>query len=246
MSRARLEQARLYACIDARSDHGDLPEFLDAILAGGVDVVQLRDKSLPVAQEMAALELVREKCLAHGALWAVNDRADVAAAVGAPVLHLGQDDLPVAAARQLLGTDVIIGRSTHSLRQASLAAADPDVDYYAVGPVWPTPTKPGRPAVGIGLVGEVAAAPWSATKPWFAIGGIDAQTVGHVVDAGARRVVVVRAVTTAPSPQDAARVLRAAVIAALADRATGEVADAMATDTQGDSTAARTAAAVDA
>jgi len=209
----RLRSARLYACVDARAQHGDLAEFLDQILHGGVDIVQLRDKSVSVAEELAALAVVRQRCLAHGALWAVNDRVDIALAAGAPVVHLGQSDMPVEAARRLLGPDVVIGRSTHSAEQAWQAAHDPQVGYFAVGPVWPTPTKPGRPGIGLGAVSAVAEAAWSQHKPWFAIGGIDAATVGDVVAAGARRVVVVRAVTQAASPAQAARDLRDAVAA---------------------------------
>ena len=213
MARARLSQARLYACIDARTERGDLRTFLDAILAGGVDVVQLRDKSLSVEDEIAALGVVRERCDAHGALWAVNDRVDIAQAVAAPIVHLGQSDMPVLIARDQLGPDVLIGRSTHSLAQAEAAAMNADVGYFAVGPIWPTPTKPGRAAIGLDVVRAVADASWSQNKPWFAIGGVDSQTLGQVVDAGASRVVVVRAVTQATSPEDAAQELRAALVA---------------------------------
>jgi thiamine-phosphate pyrophosphorylase len=211
MSSLRLSHARLYACIDARTERGDLSEFLDAILAGGVDIVQLRDKELPVAQEMAALEVVRNRCESHGALWAVNDRVDVAVAVGAPILHLGQADFPVAQARALLGPEVLIGRSTHSVEQAAIAAGDDDIAYFAVGPVWPTPTKPGRPAIGLAPLRAVAESSWAQTKPWFAIGGVDSQTVEDVIQTGARRVVVVRALTQALDARQAAEILRGAL-----------------------------------
>lgn len=211
---SRLGRARLYACVDARGEQGDLPEFLDVILAGGVDIVQLRDKSISVAQEIAALGIVRERCEAHGALWAVNDRVDIACAVGAPVVHLGQTDMPVDIARSLLGPEVVIGRSTHSLAQAADAAQNPDVDYFAVGPIWATPTKPGRPAVGVDLIAEVASAAWSMQKPWFAIGGIDATTIAEVTTAGASRAVVVRALTTAQQPGGVASDLRDALMRA--------------------------------
>jgi len=200
--RARLSRARLYLCTDAREGRGDLPGFLDAVLAGGVDIVQLRQKGLEAREEMAYLEIFRAACDRHGALLAVNDRADVAHAVGADVLHLGQDDLPVPAAREIVGGDVLIGRSTHSGEQASAAAVEPGVDYFCAGPVWPTPTKPGRPAPGPKLL-EYAAS-LRAARPWFGIGGIDLGNLGEALAAGAGRVVVVRAITEADDPGAAA------------------------------------------
>ena len=205
--KARLAAARLYLCTDARERRGDLAEFLDAALGGGVDVVQLRQKGLEAAQEMACLEVFRAACDRHGALLAVNDRADIARAIGADVLHVGQDDLPVAAARQIVGLGTLIGLSTHSAEQAAAAAASPDIDYFCTGPVWPTPTKPGRPAPGLGLVRY--AAELAAPLPWFAIGGISADSLGEVLDAGARRIVVVRAITEAADPAAAAAALAA-------------------------------------
>ncbi|MFF1608020.1 thiamine phosphate synthase [Amycolatopsis sp. NPDC058278] len=207
--RARLDAARLYLCTDARTDRGDLAAFADAALAGGVDIVQLRDKTgaLEAAGEIAALEVLAEACARHGALLSVNDRADVALAVGADVLHLGQDDIPVPLARRILGDEVVIGRSTHALDQALAAAAEPGVDYFCTGPCWPTPTKPGRPAPGLDLVRATAA--WAPDRPWFAIGGIDGPRLGEVLDAGASRIVVVRAITEAEDPEAAARELRA-------------------------------------
>ncbi|GII98629.1 thiamine-phosphate pyrophosphorylase [Sediminihabitans luteus] len=203
--------ARLYLCTDAREDRGDLEEFLHAALRGGVDVVQLRDKGLDVRRELELHELVAAVAAEHGALWCVNDRADVARLTSAPALHTGQDDLPVAASRRLLGPDVVLGRSTHSAAQAAQAEADPDVDYFCVGPLWATPTKPGRSAVGLDLLRDVAAS--APRTPWFAIGGIDLDRVDEVVAAGARRVVVVRAITGAGDPEAAARALRARVTA---------------------------------
>lgn len=215
--RARLQDARLYLCTDARRDRRgglDLLDLVRAALRGGVDVVQLRDRSLDVAEELELLTALREVTREHGALLAVNDRADVALAAGADVLHTGQRDLPVAAARALVGPDVVLGRSTGGGAQASTADADPDVDYFCVGPVWATPTKPGRAAVGLEAVRQVADA--RPTTPWFAIGGVDLGSVREVVEAGARRVVVVRAVTEASDPEAAARDLRATVVHALA------------------------------
>ncbi|MEO3783364.1 thiamine phosphate synthase [Actinocorallia sp. B10E7] len=203
--RRRLDAARLYLCVDSRSAQGDLPEFLDAVLAGGVDIVQLREKGLEARREIELLGVFREACDRHGALLAVNDRADVAFAVKSDVLHLGQGDLPVEVARHIVGEDILIGRSTHSVEQAAAAAREPGVDYFAVGPVWPTATKPGRPAAGL----EPVAASVGATRPWFAIGGIDAGNLDQVMAAGATRVVVVRALTEAPDPGKAARELAA-------------------------------------
>ncbi|WP_409184683.1 thiamine phosphate synthase [Amycolatopsis sp. VS8301801F10] len=209
--RTRLAAARLYLCTDARSSRGDLAEFADAALAGGVDIVQLRDKTggapLEAKQEIAALEILAEACARHGALLSVNDRADVALAVGADVLHLGQDDIPVPLARRVLGDEVVIGRSTHSEEQATAAATEPGVDYFCTGPCWPTPTKPGRSAPGLDLVRATAAS--GTNRPWFAIGGIDEPRLPEVLAAGATRIVVVRAITEAEDPKAAAQALRA-------------------------------------
>src|SRR6185312_13081373 len=138
-----------------------------------------------------ALQVLADAARRHGALLAVNDRADIARAAGADVLHLGQDDLPLGVARDIVGQTTLIGRSTHDAAQARAALTE-NVDYFCVGPCWPTPTKPGREAPGLDLVRAVAS--MDADKPWFAIGGIDLQRLPHVLDAGARRVVVVRAI----------------------------------------------------
>ena len=202
---AALDESRLYLCTDARREQGDLPEFLDAVLAGGVDIVQLRDKGLEARQELAALEVFADACRRHGRLLAVNDRADVAHAARPDVLHLGQDDLPVAAARAILGESVLIGRSCHAEAEVDAALTEPGVDYFCTGPVWPTPTKPGRHAPGLELVSY--AAKQDPARPWFAIGGIDASNLDQVLDAGARRIVVVRALTQAADPYAAAQSL---------------------------------------
>jgi thiamine-phosphate pyrophosphorylase len=216
----RLATARLYLCTDARRERGDLAAFADAALAGGVDIIQLRDKGSPGEQrfgpleardELAALEILADAARRHGALFAVNDRADIAYAAGADVLHLGQDDLPLAVARDIVGPEVVIGRSTHNRGQLSGALAEA-VDYLCVGPCWPTPTKPGRPAPGLSLVRAAAEVP--DAKPWFAIGGIDGERLPEVLSAGARRVVVVRAITGADDPRAAAAQLSAALAAA--------------------------------
>ncbi|WP_116244557.1 thiamine phosphate synthase [Nocardiopsis sp. FIRDI 009] len=209
--RKRLDASLLYLCTDARRGRGDLAEFADAALAGGVDIIQLRDKDLEAREEIAALEVLREVCERHGALLAVNDRADIARAVRADILHLGQRDLPVPMARDIIGADPIIGRSNNDIEAASASAAELGSDYFCVGPTWATPTKPGRPAAGLELVER--AATLDTDKPWFAIGGIDLSNIDRVLDAGARRVVVVRAITEAEDPRAAAAELRARLTA---------------------------------
>jgi len=201
--RERLSAARLYLCTDGRRAQGDLVPFLDAVLAGGVDIVQLREKGLEAGEELALLEVFADACRRHGGLLAVNDRADVALAAGADVLHLGQDDLPVPVARRILGPGPLIGRSSHNPSQAGAAAAERGADYFCAGPVWVTPTKPGRPATGLGLLAHVARQ--RPSRPWFAIGGISLRRLGDVMAAGATRVVVVRAITDADDPAAAAR-----------------------------------------
>jgi thiamine-phosphate pyrophosphorylase len=201
-ARTQLAQARLYLCTDARRSRGDLVPFLDAVLGAGVDIIQLREKGLEAGEELRLLEVFADACRRHGRLLAVNDRADVALAAGADVLHLGQDDLPVPVARAILGPGPVIGLSSHSPAQADAAAAAPGVDYFCAGPVWTTPTKPGRPATGPGLLGHVAQQ--APARPWFAIGGISLDRLDEVLEAGATRVVVVRAITGADDPAAAA------------------------------------------
>lgn len=206
--RTAIADARLYLCTDSRARQGDLEQFLDAVLAGGVDIVQLRQKGLEARDEMHILEVFAAAAERHGRLFAVNDRADVARAVGAPVLHLGQGDLPVPVARALVGDDVAIGRSTHSPSQLDAARGEPGVDYLCAGPTWATPTKPGRRVAGLELLRHAAgASPDTAntTRPWFAIGGIDLDRLDAVLAHGARRVVVVRAITEAEDPGQAAQ-----------------------------------------
>lgn len=200
-----------------------MAEFADAALAGGVDIIQLRDKGSPGEQrfgaleardELAACEILADAARRHGALFAVNDRADIARVAGADVLHLGQGDLPLAAAREIVGPDTLLGLSSHDSEQAAAASSPGRAgpDYFCVGPCWPTPTKPGREAPGLGLVR--AAASFGAAKPWFAIGGIDERRLPEVLGAGARRIVVVRAITAAADPRAAAQRLSSALAAA--------------------------------
>ncbi len=205
--------ARLYLCVDSRARTGDLEQFLDAVLANGVDVVQLREKGLEAADELGALETVAAAAQRHGVLWAVNDRADIARACGAPILHLGQDDLPLPVAREIVGPDVVIGRSTHSPDQSDRARVEAGIGYYCCGPTWTTPTKPGRPAAGPELI-EYASAQEDA-RPWFAIGGIEnLDRLDEVIALGARRAVVVRALTEAEDPGVVARAFAARLASA--------------------------------
>ncbi len=197
--RERLDTARLYLVCDARP-----LDWLRAALRGGVDLVQLRDRSLDDAGIVEAAVAFRTAASEAGALFILNDRPDLVEACGADGVHVGQDDATPAEARALVGPDRIIGRSTHEPAQADAAQADPDVDYLAVGPVHETPTKPGRPAAGPDYVAYAAR---TVTKPWFAIGGLDAGNVGEVLDRGAERIVVVRAIAAADDPEAAARAL---------------------------------------
>lgn len=192
----RLDEARLYLVHD-----GNL-EIAEAGLRGGVDVLQLRVKDTPDDLLLERARALRQLCTVHGALFIVNDSARLAVEAGADGVHVGQDDLSVAEARRIVGADRIVGLSTHSAEQIAAARG---VDYIAVGPVFATPTKPGRPAVGLELV-RIAAQ--TATVPWFAIGGIDAGNVDDVTAAGATRIAVVRAIAGAPDAERAARALR--------------------------------------
>jgi thiamine-phosphate pyrophosphorylase len=201
--RQRLRSARLYLVCDDRPD-----AFLDAALRGGVDIVQLRMKDAADEAVLAAARRFAAACSIHGALFILNDRPDLVADAGADGVHVGQDDVPVAQARAIVGADRIVGLSTHTPAQVD-AAADLDVDYIGVGPVHQTPTKPGRPAVGLELVRYASA---RAEIPFFAIGGIAPDNVAAVRAAGAERVAVVRALTDARDPEPAARTLRTALV----------------------------------
>jgi thiamine-phosphate pyrophosphorylase len=207
--REKLAAARLYLVCGARPGGRDPGPFLDAALRGGVDLVQLRAKDAPDDAVLDAARAFRAACDAHGGVpFIVNDRPDLVAGCGADGVHVGQDDMPVERVRELVGPGAIVGRSTHTPAQVD-EAETLDVDYFAVGPVHATPTKPGRPAVGLDLVRHAAAR--ERRVPWFAIGGIDRETLPGVRAAGARRVVVVRAIELAGDPEAAARELRAAL-----------------------------------
>jgi thiamine-phosphate pyrophosphorylase len=202
-ARERLRRARLYLVVEAAAE-----QVLGPALRGGVDMVQLRDKEADDEAILRAAARFRALCDEHGALFWLNDRPDLVGEAGADGIHLGQDDLPVAEAREQLGANVLIGLSTHSAEQFDEAVRS-GADQLSVGPVWETPTKEGRPAAGLEYVRY--AAEHGGDAPWFAIGGIDAGNVGAVVDAGARRIVVVRAIRDADDPERAAADLRRAV-----------------------------------
>lgn len=206
----KLADARLYLCIDSRSEQGDLEEFLHAAYEGGVDIIQLRDKGIEARAEIAALELLGDVARQHDKLFAANDRADVCLLTGADVFHVGQKDLTSEQVRRVLGPDVLVGRSNNSLVQFAESYADPELDYAVIGPVWETPTKPGRPAVGLDTVRAVAehVANVGGDKPWWGIGGVNADTTPEVMAAGAQRIVVVRAIADAVDPEAAARELK--------------------------------------
>jgi thiamine-phosphate pyrophosphorylase len=204
--RERLRRARLYFVTDVRPG---LEELLAAALAGGVDMVQLRDKTASDAELARAAAVFRRLCDEHDALFWLNDRPDLAAACAADGVHVGQDDLAPEAARQLAGREVLIGLSTHSASQLDDALAAGTADQLSVGPVWETPTKEGRPAAGLDYVRYAAEV--AADRPWFAIGGIDLDNVREVIAAGATRIVVVRAIRDAADPRAAAAALREAL-----------------------------------
>lgn len=202
--RARLRSARLYLCVGVRPD---LERFLDDVLAAGVDVVQLRDKGTDARAQLDAAAVFRAAADCHDALFVVNDRVDLALAARADGLHVGQEDVPPAVARALAGEGVLIGRSTHSGAEVDAAGREP-CDYLGVGPVNETPTKPGRAGVGLALVEYAARA---SAKPFFVTGGMDAATIPEAKAAGARRFVVVRAITEAVDAGAAVRAIRAAM-----------------------------------
>jgi thiamine-phosphate pyrophosphorylase len=207
--RARLAAARLYLVCGSISDSSSpggraLPDLLREAIAGGVDVVQLREKHLPDEELVAVANATRALCERLGALLIINDRPSVAHEVDADGVHVGQDDMPVAEVRELVGPDMLIGLSTHT--PAEIDAVDAElVDYIGVGPVHATPTKPGRPPVGLELVRYAAA---HAPVPFFAIGGIDAGNAADAIDAGAQRLCVLRAISCAQDPEHAACELR--------------------------------------
>ncbi len=207
LRRERLRTARLYLVCEALP-RGEEPEaLLRAALNGGVNIVQLREKELDRDTIERSARTFRRLCDTYSALFIVNDDPYLARACDADGVHVGQDDMPVAEAREILGPEAIVGLSTHSEEQLA-ASAGAAVDYVSVGPIWETPTKEGRPGVGLRLVEHAAA---HAPHPFFAIGGVDPANAGQVVEAGARRLGVVRSVRDAADPAAAAEALRSAL-----------------------------------
>lgn len=216
LRRERLRTARLYFVCEAMPGGRDPEALLQAALNGGVDIVQLREKELPRDEIERSAQTFRRLCDTYSALFVVNDDPYLAQACDADGVHVGQDDAAPAEAREALGSEALVGLSTHSEEQLAASAGQP-VDYVSVGPIWETPTKAGRPGVGLGLVEHAAA---NAPHPFFAIGGIDPGNAGEVVAAGARRLGVVRAIRDAGDPSAVAEALRGA-LAAVGEAAPG-------------------------
>jgi thiamine-phosphate pyrophosphorylase len=223
-----LADRRLYLCTP---DRPDLERFIGACIAGGVDVVQLREKHLDDRQLIERAVVAQRACAGHGVPFILNDRPDLAASMGADGVHVGQEDLSPVRARRVMGEHALIGLSTHATdeleaamggRDAGISTSAPGdpagapaapVDYVSAGPVVSTPTKPGRPGTGLGYVAEaVARSPW----PVWITGGVDPTTVGPMAAAGARHFVVVRWLTEADDPEDHARRLRRSIDEAVA------------------------------
>lgn len=197
----RLAPRRLYLCTP---DRPDLAVFLTACIRGGVDVVQLRDKVLEARPLLERARLAASVCADHGVPFILNDRPDLALDMEADGVHVGQDDAPPALVRRIVGSEVVVGLSTHAPAELDAAASEP-VDYVSVGPVSPTPTKPGRPGTGLEYLRYATA---TATRPWFVTGGVTPETLPAMLDAGARRFVVVRWLTEATDAEAAARAVR--------------------------------------
>lgn len=203
--RRRLAGALLYVCTDRRAERGDLAAFLDAVLSAGVDVAQLRDKAAGPEEIAAAAATFRGAALRHDALFVLNDVPALAAEVDADGVHVGQEDPAPDEARAAVGRERLVGRSTHSVAEIDAALGE-DCDYFAVGPVHATPTKRGRPPIGLAPLRHAAAV--AGTRPWFVTGGMSSETAPAVLGTGARRLVVVRAITDADDPALAARGIR--------------------------------------
>jgi len=216
LRRERLRTARLYFVCEAMPGGRDPEALLRAALDGGVDIVQLREKELGREEIERSALTFRRLCDTYSALFVVNDDPWLARTCDADGVHVGQDDASAAEAREVLGPEAIVGLSTHSEEQIAASAAQP-VDYISVGPIWETPTKAGRPGVGLGLVEHAASA---APHPFFAIGGVDPGNAAEVVAAGARRLGVVRAIRDAEDPAAVAAALRGA-LAAVGEAAPG-------------------------
>ena len=203
--RTKLETSQLYLCTGIRDGAEDLTRFLDAVLSNGVDIVQMREKDASEEDRRDAAKVFRRLTDEHAALFVMNDDPNLAASTDADGVHLGQEDMTPEKAREILGDEFLIGRSTHSPEELARALDEP-VDYLGVGPVNETPTKPGRSGVGLDYVAYAAT---NATKPFFVTGGMNIETIPAVLHAGASRVVVVRALTEAADPGTVAKQLRA-------------------------------------
>ena len=204
MVRTELNSARLYLCTP---DRPDLGEFVEAVCRAGVDIVQLREKTLADRELLRRADVAREAAHSAGALFILNDRPDLALACAADGVHVGQDDVPPAVARQVLGPDALIGLSTHAPAELGLARREP-VDYVSVGPVVATPTKPGRPGTGLAYVRTAVTLLGAGGLPFFVTGGADPDSLPDLLAAGATRFVVVRALTEAPDPVSVVHDLR--------------------------------------
>lgn len=207
---ARLAERRLYLCTP---DRPDLERFLAAAIRGGIDIVQLRDKHLEARPLLDRARRALRVCRDLGVPFILNDRPDLALEVGADGVHVGQDDAPPALCRRILGPEAIVGLSTHAPGELDAAQAEP-VDYLSAGPVTPTPTKPGRPGTGLAYLTYAAT---HTRLPFFVTGGVRPEVIPAMVQAGARRFVVVRYVCEADDPEAAARALRRAIDRAVAD-----------------------------
>ncbi len=207
LRRERLRNARLYFVCEARPGGEDPEPLLRAALDGGVDIIQLREKNGDMRTIDRSAQTFRRLADNYGVPFIVNDDPEFAVSCRADGVHIGQDDIPVDEARRIVGNDALIGLSTHSAEQIAAASG---VDHISVGPVWETPTKAGRPAVGLDLVRHAAE---TTVIPFFAIGGIDPGNVGEVLAVGARRICVVRAIQNAKDPATVAAELRRAFAA---------------------------------
>lgn len=195
---------RFYLCV---SDRPDLADFVDNCIRGGVDIVQYRDKEADARAILKRGALVRDVCRSHGVPFILNDRPDLAFELGADGVHVGQDDCPVKTARRILGPNAIIGLSTHSQDDLIASEREP-VDYISVGPINPTPTKPGRPGVGLGYLRFAAN---ESSVPFYVTGGVNPRSIGDLLESGATRFVAVRWLTEAIDPQAHAAELRRAI-----------------------------------
>ncbi len=207
-----MEERSLYLCT---SDRDDLGQFVTACIKGGVDIVQLREKRLEARQLLERAVIVRDICRDHGVPFVMNDRPDLALACEADGVHLGQDDVSVKIARSLLGSDAIVGLSTHHPDEFTNGLGE-EVDYLSVGPIVETPTKPGREPTGIGYVSQARdlADHWPGREtplPFFVTGGVTPEAIPAIVRAGAKRFVVVRYLTQSDDPLHAAQRLKEAI-----------------------------------